>query len=473
MSTHRKSGSNTTTKVPSFFSRLSALDSVYLSTETLESPMHIACLVFLEAKPLLSPTGRLRTAAIRRHIEHQWATVEAVHVQLKPTANDTEPYAWGHSDDVRSCVEVTALPAQSDDRAVLDWCAAALTPVLPRDRPLWRVHLLSGLSQGRIGLLFQMHHALCDGQGAAALLSSLMDSLKEPPSDKSKPESGMGEGPETSADSATAAVHQLVNFARNGVHAAKQAVDLAEGVAFLTTNTRTRPPTSLNQTITPERRLDTATIAFDAVQKIAHKLEATLNDVILAMVTGALRSMLQDREEDVSELTLEALVPVSMRLPDGNQAPGNRTAVLQVPLPVWEPSALERVRHIHLATNERKKHHVALAVSALESVASFVPFALLHPVSKLSMRHQNLVNIVITNLRGPTEPLVFMGAQVLGVVPFLPLAPNLPLSVAVGSYGSTLEIGVQSDPQTCPEALMFTQNLIDEFSEIERRSCSS
>ena len=454
---------------PSRFSPLSALDSVYLTTETRDAPMHIACLVFLDAKPLLTRTGRLRTEAIHRHIERQWAKVESVHTRLKPQENERDPHSWEHVTDVRNCVDAIELPVQSDDRMVLDWCATALSPILPRDRPLWRIHLLAGLTRSRVGLLFQMHHSLCDGQGAAALLSSLMDGPNEQASGETEHESEMLEQVGTSLTSrATGVVHQLYDLANKGVSAAKLGVDLADGVAFLATSTRTRPQSSLNQTITPERRLDIASVEFDMVRETAHKLHVTLNDIILAMVTGALRTMLQERGEDVSELTLEALVPVSMRSPETTSESGNRTAVLQVPLPVWEENVHERLLRVHSSTNDRKKHHVATAVSILESAASFVHFALLQPISKLSVQHQNLVNIVITNLRGPTEPLSFMGARVRSVVPFLPLAPSLPISVAIGSYGSTLEIGVQSNPQGCPEAPIFASNLLVELAKIRK-----
>jgi diacylglycerol O-acyltransferase / wax synthase len=452
---------------------LSALDSVYLATETSEAPMHIACLALLDAKPLLTPTGRLRKTAIRRRIAQQWAEVEATHVRLKPKENDNDPHAWEHVADVASCVEFVELPAHSDDRVALDWCAAALSPVLPRDRPLWRIYLLTGLSRDRVGLLFQMHHSLCDGQGAAALLSRIMDS----PAEVEKPEEEhvissdpTGPLPEQVGTPliglAAQAVHQLLDVAHKGVNAAKQVVDVVEGVTFLTASTRTRPKTSLNRTISPERHLDVVRVDFETVRAIAHELEVTVNDIMLGMVTGAIRTLLQDRGEDVSRLTLEALVPVSLRRTESDHLFGNQTAVLQVPLPVWEGNARERVLHIHSSTNDRKKHHAAAAVSVLESAASFVPFSLLQPISKLSVHHQSLVNIVITNLRGPTEPLCFLNAQVLSVVPFLPLAPSLPLSVAIGSYNSTLEIGVQSNPQSCPEAAVFASNLLEDLAGI-------
>ncbi len=474
------SGLGETTPALSVFSSLSALDGVYLSSESPDAPLHIACLVFLDAKALITPTGRVRVAAIRRHIEQQWSSNETVHVRLKPKTKESEPHTWEHVRDVQHCVQVVKLPVQSDDRAVLNWCATALSPMLPRDQPLWRIYILSGISKGRIGLLFQMHHALSDGQGAAALLRSLLDGPADPVADKTVAETRgnldadpteAAEFPEELEATLTSriedGIHQLFDLARKGVDVAKQGINLAEGVAFLATSTGTRPQTSLNQSVTSQRQLDSATVPLDTVRELAHKLGVTLNDIVLAMVTGALREMLKGRGEDVSELSLEALVPVSMRFGKSNDS-GNQTAVLQVPLPVWEDRALERVRQIHRSTQDRKHRHAAEAVSVLESVASFVPFSLLDPIAKLSVRHQNLVNIVITNLRGPVEPLSFMGARVLRVVPFLPLAPNLPLSVAIGSYGPMLEIGVQSNSDACPDAPVFIQHLVEELATIGR-----
>ena len=451
--------------------RLNALDSVYLDSETTETPMHVGCLVFLDARPLLTPTGRVRRTAITRHIVDRWSSVEALHRRLAPKSNDAAPHFWERTDNIGDCIQMIELLEGSDDRAVLDACAEILQPVMPRDFPLWRLYVLSHISGNRVGFLFQMHHALCDGQGAATALISLMDegpnnrpAVLLGPQFSGTSDSGLGGVARDTITQAADALMHGVDLAKHSIELASQGLDLVNGLTFLATNTRLRPQSSLNRPVSSARHLNMTQLDFPVVHDLAKTLGVTINDVVLALVAGAIGKLLHDRGDNVSGLLLEALIPVSTRRPDQLLEPGNQTAVLQVPLPVGDQSPIERVHSIHRSTMARKKHHAAAAVSMVESLASHVPFSLLQPISKLSIRHQNLVNLVVTNLRGPSEELSFLKARVLRVVPFLPLATSLPISVAIASYATKLEIGVQSDPTVCPDAPNFVGHLSEQLT---------
>jgi diacylglycerol O-acyltransferase / wax synthase len=435
--------------------KLSALDAVYLDAETPETPMHMACLVFVDAKPLRSRSGRLRTNAIVRRVESRWAHVSCVHSRLTPATSVFEPHRWENVEDISRSIETIHLPAHSNDREVLDRCAELLKPLLPHRRPLWRLYILDGVSDDRVAFLFQVHHALCDGQGAAILLSALMDATNaehqqiSPDRLESKPEP------------ANRFTNKAQNLLTHVLDVAKQGGELVEGVAALATEARLRPETSLNTVVSLDRRLDLGEIDFDLVRDVSHTLKVTVNDVILSLVAGAIGAMLRDRGDDVSKLVIEALVPISTRTTDEVSAPGNHTAVLQVPLPVGVVDPVLRVRSIHRATATRKRHHVASAIALAETLASFVPNSLLHPLSKFFVQHQNLVNIAVTNLRGPTESLYFMGARVRQITPFLPLAQTLPVSFAVASYGNKMTLGVVSDPDSCPDAPTLPRHFVE------------
>ena len=428
--------------------QLTALDSSYLDVETTKTPMHVACLIFVDARPLLDSRGRVRTRMIRNHVAQTWEHLEIMNLRLRGGQGAVPPYRWEHSsEDMADLIQLSRVGGRGTDRDVLNRCVELLAAPLPRDWPLWRLHILSGISRKRLGILLQVHHSLTDGEGGVVMLRALMAGVgPEPGHAKRKPQLELQP--------------VLRRTAASVLGAAETLLKVAEGAAFLATTTRLRPSTSLNGPVTAARRLDAQTVALEEVRRVARALKVTVNDVMLSAVAGSLGTVLGERGDPVSGMVLEAMVPVSTRAPGAADDVGNHTSVLQVPLPIGMVDAVERTRAINQATKRRKNHHIADAIASIEALATEIRIPFQHGLAKLALDHQPLVNLVVTNVPGPQERLRFLDAEVLKVMAFLPLAHDLPLAIALCSYNADLVIGVQSDPNICSDAPTVVKEIV-------------
>jgi len=210
------------------------------------------------------------------------------------------------------------------------------------------------------------------------------------------------------------------------------------------------------------RRLVLVRARLSVVKQVAHAHHATVNDVLLAGVAGGLRALLLGRGVPVEELTLRASVPVALRAATAAAALGNQVGLMVVPLPVDEPDAVQRLRHVTQATTQRKQRPDVLA--GLRPVGSLT---LLRALNRYS-RHQHLVDVFVTNVPGPQVPLFMWGARLLEAFPVVQVAGNVTLSTAVLSYDGQLNIGIQSDPDALPDVDIFADGLrrsLDELAE--------
>ena len=201
-------------------------------------------------------------------------------------------------------------------------------------------------------------------------------------------------------------------------------------------------------------------VRLAVVKDVAHGHGATVNDLLLAAVAGGLRALLMARGAPVDGLVLYASVPVALRVRADSAGLGNQVGLMIVPLPVGEPDPLRRLGHITRVTTQRKRRPELLA--SLQPVGSLT---ILRALSRYS-RHQRIVDVFVTNVPGPQSPLYVLGARLLEAFPVVQVAGNVPLSVAVLSYAGQLNIGIQSDPDGCPDLDVFADGLRRSLEEL-------
>jgi WS/DGAT/MGAT family acyltransferase len=226
---------------------------------------------------------------------------------------------------------------------------------------------------------------------------------------------------------------------------------------------RPRRRSPLRRPVSGRRRLVLARAPLAVITQIAHAHQATVNDVLLAAVTGGLRALLLARGVPVAGLMLRASVPVALRAPAapaGAAALGNQVGLMVVPLPVEEPDPVRRLRRIAQATIDRKRRPEVLA--GLRPVGSLTVLRALNRYS----RHQHLVDLFVTNVPGPQVPLFVVGARLLEAFPVVQVAGNVPLSVAALSYDGQLNLGVQGDPDALPDVDTFAAGLRRSLEEL-------
>jgi WS/DGAT/MGAT family acyltransferase len=301
-----------------------------------------------------------------------------------------------------------------------------------------------------------MNHVLADGIGGLAVLAQLVDEGPGLP-----PATAQARGFPVPAPRAGAlAADAWAGRARRLTDLAGSVRTIRQGLAELggARPPRKLPPTSLNQPTGPRRRLDVVAADLAAVHELGHAHGGTVNDVILAAITGALRALLASRGEQLDRVTIS--VPVSARQQATGGQLGNQVGVMPVTLPAGGSLAV-RITQIAAITRQRKTAaHGTSAALLGPPIRLLATTGLLRPF----INRQRLVHTFATNLRGPRQPLTFAGAPVQAVIPIPNTTGNVTVTFAALSYAGTLLITVLSDPSRVPDVAVLTAAMRHELN---------
>jgi WS/DGAT/MGAT family acyltransferase len=432
--------------------RTSPADLMQLAADVGPAPMHVGAVLVLG-------TGQgFSVEQARRLLAERIAAVPRLRQRLYRAPPGCGRPFWADDPEFDLCHHVRQVPcpAPGDERALVDVAAVVLGEPLPRSRPLWSATFVTSLVGGGTGLVIVMNHVLADGIGGLAVLASLVDEGPGLPSAGPAavpfpaPPPGAGA---LAADAWAARVRRLADPA-GSVRMIRQGLAELGGA---------RPPsrlprTSLNRPTGPRRRLDVITADLAAVRGLGHAHGGTVNDVILAAVTGALAALLASRGEHLDSVTVS--VPVSARRPATAGQLGNHVGVMPVTLPATG-SLAGRITRIAAITRQRKTAAKGTSVVLLGPL-----FRLLAHTGLLRwfVNHQRLVHTFVTNLRGPAQSFTFAGAPLRAVIPIANTAGNVPVTFAALSYAGTLWLTVLSDPAQAPDVQTLTAALRQELS---------
>lgn len=458
-------------------SRLSAVETAYVELAAQGTPVQIGSVGTFEGGPLLDEEGLFRIDDVRARVAARLHLLPRLRQRIVPAPLGLGRPSWidAVDFDVADHVQVVSL-CQPRDEAALHRLAAELM-VQPLDplRPPWHLCFVTGLSHGRVALVERASHALIDGVSGVDLALVLLDldadvaPIEPPPW---QPEQAPGAlrslvsawrdqvaVPARLAGATMAAVRRPASIpARLG--------EVVAGVEASLGGGGRAPRSSLNQPTGAGRSLHCIRQELAPISAAGRAVGATVNEVVLAAVTGGLRTLLLARGEDVaSDLELRALVPVSLRGVDERGALGNRVSALLMPLPVGLGDARERLRVLTETSRRLKAGPEAAASASLLDLADALPAPVIGGVMRL-LTHQPLVNLVVTNVPGPDVPLYAMGARLLDAVPMVPLAGNLTLGVAVLSYCGELTLGITADTGACPDVATFVAGVERAFAEV-------
>jgi WS/DGAT/MGAT family acyltransferase len=228
------------------------------------------------------------------------------------------------------------------------------------------------------------------------------------------------------------------------------------------------PRTAFNGRITPNRSLAFVTLPLPDVLQLKEAHSATVNDVVVALCAGALRSWLGAKDELPDERLLAA-VPVSIRTPAEYGTYGNKAGIMVVPLPTDEADPLGRVRACRSSLREAKQRHADLRPNLMQDANDLIPPPLFGPVMRTVLRLASsktlkpAANVVISNVPGPRTPLFCAGARVLANFPVSTILDGLALNITLFSYLDSLQIGLMADRELVPDLDLLAQALLDEL----------
>ena len=456
--------------------RMTALDASFLDAESERTPLHIGALCILEGGPLLDEDGELRLDEVRARVAERLHLFPRFRQRVRQVPLGAGLPVWVDDEgfDIARHVRTARLEQPGDREVLLEACEELQATPLPRDRPLWELWFLTGLDDGRVAMVEKVHHAMVDGVSGVEVAAALLDLTPDAPRPvapawTARPAPGWAR---LMADGAAGALGLPLALARDAASLALRPADLVGRVAALAdtaviglTAGGPRNRTSLHRQVGDRRLLRPVRAPLEDLRTAAHALGVTVNDMVLAAVAEGIRALLLSRGEDVDDLHLHVLVPVSVRTDDQHLDLGNRVAALVVPLPIGAGSALARVCEISNATRDRKRHHQAEHTELLLDAADRLPAGLVSLIAR-SIHHQPLVDTVVTNIPGPPVPLWFAGARMVESVPIVPLGGNLTVSIAVLSYDGTVTIGVHADAETCPDVEILADGMAGALDEL-------
>ena len=481
--------------------QLTSLDAQFLAIETPRTYGHVGGLAVYD--PSTAPGGDVTHGDICRLVGERLHLLPPFTRRLVqvPLGLD-HPYWIEDPDfDIDFHIRDSAVPPPGDDRQLAHTIERIFARPLDRTRPLWELYLIHGLSGGRVALLTKIHHAVVDGVSGAEILGTLLDISPEgrdiPPPDGDRPVErepsqlemlgrgliGLPRQPLRMVRSIPTMVPNLTDLpgvgAIPGAPTASRIASRAWGMLPGTRNpgvleaTTARPPrTPFNGPISPHRTFSFGSLPLDAVKQLKNELGITVNDVVVALCATAVRDWLLERDA-LPEQPLVAMVPVSVRTKEQMGTYGNRVSMMIVPIPTNVEDPRDRLLTAHRTLKSAKQRHRAVPANLMTDATAFIPPAVQARASRMTMeltgRLAPPLNLVISNVPGPRDPLYLAGAQLQGHFPVSVVTDGVGLNMTVMSYRDHVDFGLVGDRNLLGDAWPLMEGLersLDELCEV-------
>lgn len=436
--------------------RMTALDAAFYHLERTGQLLHVGSICLFEGP--LDYERTLADLSARLHLIPRY-TQRVVPVPFN-LGNPTWEPARGF--DVRQHVVRHTLRPPGDDEQLRSLASRLFAEPLDRSRPLWEMHQIDGWRGDRSALLAKVHHCMIDGVSGVQLLGVLLDVTPTPAPPPAAPEAPAPAPPPTPSEQALQAVLEGTTSAVEGARALRALLrrpgdawhELREAVHVMGEGVRLMfepvPPTPFNGFVGTLRRIEWLTLDLHQVKAVKNRLGGTVNDVVLAILSGALRRFLYRRGASVEGLDFRVMIPVNVRAAEEQREMGNRVAMLVVHLPLDEADAHARMMRVIAETQRMKQSQQAAGVRAIEELSNQLFTALFTEFGRLAA-YTHPFNLVVTNVPGPQMPVYIEGAKMLACYPLVPLFRNQALGVALFSYDGRLYWGFNADWDALPD----------------------
>ncbi len=454
--------------------RLRSEDLAVLVTESASTPMHNATLEVFDP-----PTDGFDYDRLVGLIADRIAFVPRYRQRLRTVPGRLANPVWVDDDDFDLTFHVrrSALPRPGSMDQLNDLVGRIMSRQLDRHRPLWEVYLIEGLEDGRFAILSKSHQVLVDGVSTVDLGQVMLDvdpKPRERVADDWRPERGpsqpslvagaLGE----SLRHPKIAVSTVRDNASSLIRSAETVGGKVLGRVSALSGRRAGFDSPVNAVLSEQRRFVSVRSQLQDYRRVRRVHGGTVNDVILATVTGGLRSWLMTRAESVhGSRTIRAMVPMSII--DSDLEPtslGSQVTGHVLSLPIGESSPVVRLHQVSYALKAHKETGYAVAADRLAGIAGFAPTTFHALGARVAAAHPRGFHLVVTNVPGPQFPLYASGAQMLESYPVPPLLPMQALAIGITSYDGNVYFGLTGDRDAVPDLDVLAQCLMESLEEL-------
>jgi len=483
--------------------QLTSLDAQFLAVESAGTYGHVGGLAVYD--PSTAPGGRVTVQDVCRLVGQRLHMLPPFRSRLVevPFGLDLPYWIEDPDFDLDFHIRESAVPPPGDDRRTAETVARIFARPLDRAHPLWELYLIHGLEGGRVALLTKVHHSVADGVSGNEILSVLLDESPEGREVEPVPEPSTGERapgelemlvrgalglPRQPLRALRAIPSALPNLTElpganafpggplvsGALSRARRLLGREEDDGVLEVSTARPPRTSFNGPVSPHRRFAFGSLSLDTVKALKNELEITVNDVVVALAATAVRDWLLARDE-LPDDPLVALVPVSVRREEERGTFGNRISAMIVPIPTNEPDPRRRLLRTHELLKSAKERHNALPAQLLTDATAFIPPAVAALAARTAVgvmsRTRPPLNLVISNVPGPREPLYCAGAQLEGHYPVSVVMDGVGLNITVMSYRDHLDFGIIADREQVDDVWNLMDGTGRALEELESVIC--
>lgn len=460
--------------------RLSALDASFLYLEDAATPMHVGGVAIFER-----PRDGFDHEQVLCLVRQRLAYLPRYHERVLTVPGHLARPVWADDVDfdLNYHVRRSALPTPGSEAQLFELVARLMARPMDNERPLWEVYFVEGLERDRVALITKTHQAVVDGVGTVELGQLILDSTPQPcePSEDNWVPRRPPSAAQLLLDAVSETVQrpgELVENVRAAVSDAAATVDkFTDAVGGLATAVRAlirpAPAGPLNTHVSGGRVFAVVRTRLEDYRRVRDRHGGTVNDIVLAAITGALREWLVSRGENVvPATTLRALVPMAVLEPGVEFSSAglvnNQLEPHLVDLPVGEPNPVLRLQHISHAMRAYTDSRPSVAARAMLKVGGFAP-ATMHSLAARTAGSFSgrIFNLVITNSPGPQMPLYAGRAKMTEMYPVIPLARNQALAIGVTSYHGGVYFGLNGDRKAVSDVGVLASMVEESLSELQ------
>jgi WS/DGAT/MGAT family acyltransferase len=446
--------------------RLSGVDSTFLAIETPSQHMHVAMVSVLDPRDV---PGGYSFDQVRALVESRLPRIPMFRRRLVEVPFNLHFPVWVEDPDFDLDYHVrrVALPAPGTLHQLCELAGEFVSRQLDRSKPLWELQVVEGLQGGMIGVLAKVHHSTIDGVSGAEVMVHLFD-LEPAPAAQPDAEAAAEPRPAEHIPSDVELVaYALRSLALTPVRMARILPSTLGSVVGLVRRRRassgpgmaapfTAPRTPFNAALTSRRTVAVANLSLDDVKSVKRAFGTTVNDVVLALCAGALRTYL-DHLGELPESPLVAVVPISVRGDGADAESSNQVSAMFVSLATDIDDPVARLRAIAEGTKGAKEDHQAIGATMLQDWAQFAAPSVFARASRayssmrLADRHRPVHNVIVSNVPGPPFPLYLAGAKLVMLCPLGPVMEGAGLNITVLSYQDSIDVGLIAAADLMPD----------------------